>query len=50
MIKTIKEWLGCSEQKWHDLYEEKGLESQKWEFKFNKLQGQLAAILKESQQ
>jgi len=50
MIAMIKRWFGCSEQKWQDLYEEKRLESQKWEFKFNKLQRQLAAILKEAGQ
>ena len=46
----IKRWFGCSEQKWQDLYEAKRQEARTWEFKFNKLQRQLTAILKESQQ
>ena len=33
---------------WEEKYEEKRLESRKWEFKFNKLNRQLISILDES--
>jgi len=48
LINKIKELLKPS-TRWQDMYEEKRQESRAWEFKFNKLQRQLAAILKESE-
>lgn len=46
MIKTIKDYFSVE---WKDKYEAKRKECDSWEFKFNKLQGQLAAILKEAE-
>jgi len=43
MIKTLFK----RSTKWQDKYEEKRKEADHWEFKFNKLQRQLKAILEE---
>jgi hypothetical protein len=48
MIGKLKE-LFKPKTDYKKLYEEERKNSQKWEFKFNKLQRQLAAILKEAQ-
>lgn len=47
MLKKLKE-LFKKDTKWKTLYEETRKESMKWEFKFNKLNRQLKAIIKES--
>ncbi len=47
IIKKIKEILTPGTN-WQDKYEETRKEAQHWEFKFNKLQRQLKAIVKES--
>jgi len=47
LMNRIKELLKPS-TKWQDMYEEKRKESRTWEFKYNKLNRQLKAILEEN--
>ena len=49
IINKIKNFLCRRSTVWEDKYEVKRKECDNWEFKFNKLQRQLAAILKESE-
>ena len=50
IVNKVKNFFYKRSTKWQDKYEEKSKECDEWEFKFNKLQRQLAAILKEIQQ
>lgn len=47
MVNLVKKFFS-PKNNWKELFEAKSKECTKWEFKFNKLQRQLEAVLKES--
>jgi len=48
ITKKIKNFFKSDSQMWQEKYEAKRQEARKWEFKFNKLNRQIQAVIEEA--